>query len=250
MNTAIHPNPTYENKLVWALVLSILLHVLLAVVVPKFKFDRTKTAPHILEVELEKPAPAAPVAAPEPIKQPEPVKEIVKPKEPEQVKPIKEIAKPKLTPEITNKPVELTKPEEAEAAPPPAVPAQIAVNPEPEAKPEKTVPAPPPEPSHAEVDNAIGDYGSLLGRSIAKYKSYPRIATMRGWEGDVLLELKIDSDGKLISANVRKSSGYDALDKQALEMVQKAQPFPVPPLALRNRSFSIEVPVSFKLDNG
>jgi periplasmic protein TonB len=59
----------------------------------------------------------------------------------------------------------------------------------------------------------------------------------------------LDGNGKVLSATVQQSSGFDALDKQALEMVRKASPFPAPPEALRSRTFNITVPVSFKLEN-
>jgi protein TonB len=47
---------------------------------------------------------------------------------------------------------------------------------------------------------------------------------------------------------VRTSSGFEALDKQALEMVKKAAPFPLPPEALRSKTFNVIIPVSFKLE--
>ena len=95
---------------------------------------------------------------------------------------------------------------------------------------------------------ALSQYGGTLGRAIAKHKQYPKIAQMRGWQGDCLLDLKIDGSGNVLSANIKESSGFEALDKQALEMVRKASPFPAPPEALRGRSFDITVPVSFKLE--
>ncbi|HSI24444.1 MAG TPA: energy transducer TonB, partial [Methylotenera sp.] len=64
------------------------------------------------------------------------------------------------------------------------------------------------------------------------------------------LDLKIDSSGNVLSANIKESSGHEALDNQALEMVRKASPLPAPPEALRGRSFNITVPVSFKLEGG
>ena len=137
---------------------------------------------------------------------------------------------------------QITPPVEAPA------PNVIAVEPKPNTAPVTVVapPAPPapqvvaaPERSQAEVDDALGAYGNLLGRAIAKHKQYPRIAQTRGWEGDVLLDLKLDGNGKVLSATIRQGSGYEALDKQALEMVRKASPFPAPPEALRNRTFNV-----------
>jgi protein TonB len=87
----------------------------------------------------------------------------------------------------------------------------------------------------------------LWGR-IAKYKQYPKIAQMRGWQGEVIVELLVDASGKLKSKKIISGSGYDVLDKQALNMIEKAAPFPAPPEVLRGSSFSITVPIPFKLE--
>jgi periplasmic protein TonB len=222
-----------------------LLHLLLVVVVPNFKFDTRKDTPEPLTIEIMQPAPPAPVALPEPV-QPEPIVEpepIRKPKPIEPVKPVKQ-----KSPEPT--PIQEVSQEPVTAEPPP--PTVIAAAPKIDAPPVITVPPPEPpkkiEPSENDVSNALNQYGSTLGRAIAKHKSYPKIAQMRGWQGECLLDLKIDSSGNVLSANVKESSGHESLDNQALEMVRKASPFPPPPEALRGRSFNITVPVSFKLE--
>ena len=245
MNIAIKKTHAHENTLIWAVIASLLLHVLLAWVLPNFHFDTVKPN-KVLEIELQKPVPPAPVAAPTP-----PMPEPVKP-EPIKPEPIKEVSKPTITPKPIIKPIESPSPIKQEAAPPPAVDKVIAVESSAESKSTITAPVETPktsEPAPAEVDNALSEYGSKLGRAIAKHKQYPRIAQMRGWQGDVLLDLKIDGNGNVLSAKVRESSGHEALDNQALEMVRKASPFPAPPEALRSRTFNITVPVSFKLEN-
>jgi periplasmic protein TonB len=230
-----------ESTIVWAIIASILLHVLVAVVVPNFKFDIVKEIPQVLSIEIQKPQPPPPAPAP---KIPEP--------EPPKPEPIKEV-KPKLIPKPIPKPMDLPSPVQ-QVAPPPAVDKVVAIEPAPNSKPAEfvapePVPEPPPPPPQVNLDDAIGEYAGTLGRAIAKHKQYPRIATMRGWQGEVLLDLKIDGSGNVLSAKVRESSGHDALDNQALEMVRKASPFPAPPEALRSRSFNITVPVSFKLES-
>jgi periplasmic protein TonB len=237
-----------ESLIFWAVICSILLHGLLLVTLPNFTFEPSKKT-EILTVEIQQPEPPKPVAVPEPAP-------VIDPPKPE---PIKKMVEPKPTQKPITKTVEAPTPiEQTESAdpvvdrtPPPNV---IAVAPSENTKPVAVVSPPTPEPpktvepSQADVDSALDEYGSLLGRSIAKHKQYPKIAQMRGWQGDVKLDLKLDGNGKVLSASVLESSGFDALDKQALEMVRKASPFPVPPAALRNRTFNINVPVSFKLE--
>jgi periplasmic protein TonB len=254
LDIAIKNTQLNENTLIWAVICSMLLHVLLAVVLPNFKFDTKKDKPQPLTIEIVQPTPPAPLALPEPPKaepivepepmKPEPIKKPELIKEP--VKPIKQ-----KSPEPA--PVQEAKPEPATAEPPP--PNVITAAPKIDAPPVIEVPPPQPEPpkkvepSEADISNALGQYGGTLGRAIAKHKSYPKIAQMRGWQGECLLDLKIDGSGNVISANVKESSGHESLDNQALEMVRKASPFPAPPEALRGRSFNITVPVSFKLEN-
>lgn len=232
-----------EGTLIWAIICSILLHLLLLAIVPSFKFDAIKEIPQELTIQIQQPKPPEPVVVPEPPKPVEPIKPA-----PEPIKPL-----PKKMPKPDPIPVQNIKPEPVTSEPPPP-PVVITAAPKVDAPPVITAPPPPPEPpkkiepDEADISAALSQYGGTLGRAIAKHKQYPKIAQMRGWQGDCLLDLKIDGSGNVLSANVKESSGFEALDKQALEMVRKASPFPAPPEALRGRSFDITVPVSFKLE--
>ena len=132
----------------------------------------------------------------------------------------------------------------------------LAVAPKVDALPSPVPPVPimvpePPKlivPSQAEINAALNGYNSALWGKIGKYKQYPKIAQMRGWQGEVIVELLLDGNGKLKSKKILTSSGYEVLDKQALEMIDKAAPFPSPPEALRASSFSITVPIPFRLE--
>jgi protein TonB len=246
LNIAINQSSTHESTLIWAIICSVLLHGLLAVMIPNIKFDEVKV-PEILEVELVKKPEPPPVVQPEPV-QPQP--EVVKPKiEPKpQPKPIvKQPIAPvaEKTEPMAEQPAQITTPPEV-----------IAVAPTPEATPTHTVPAPvpvvkqdpPPVPSQTDIDDARGKYGNILWGAISKHKKYPKIAQMRGWQGEAIVELQLDGNGKIKSKKIAQSSGYEALDKQALEMVEKASPFPTPPETLRSSNFTITVPVPFKLE--
>ena len=99
-----------------------------------------------------------------------------------------------------------------------------------------------------EGEVALNEFSNLLARHIAKFKMYPKIAQMRRWQGLVVVDLQLSQDGQLASSKVIQGSGFDLLDKESLEMVKRASPFPVPPEILKNRSFSIIVPIQFKLE--
>ena len=51
--------------------------------------------------------------------------------------------------------------------------------------------------------------------------SYPSLARKRGWQGTVLLEVDVQSDGKVKSIQIKKSSSYKLLDREALDAVRK-----------------------------
>jgi protein TonB len=240
-------SPSSENTIFLAIVCSMLLHLCLVLIIPNLSFDEIKK-PEVLEVALVKKPEPPPAAQPEPtVLPPEPVKPKVIPEKP--------AVKPKPLPPPTQ---EAKSEPESYTPPPTQLPPQtavIAVAPAPEAPTSPVPPAPivtpppPPAPSQSEIDDARGRYGNALWGAIEKHKQYPRIAQIRGWQGEVILELLLDGSGKLKSKKVLASSGYEALDKQALDMVEKAAPFPTPPEALRGNSFTIKVPIPFKLEN-
>lgn len=249
MDISINHQRLDGHAIIWAISASILLHLFIVVIVPTFDFSTEKEEkPLVLKIELQQPEAPAPAAVIEPL----PPIDIPEPPKPE---PIKKEQKPIIKPEPVKKVVVPEPVSQPEVTPPQPVENVIAVAPSVERKAEVVVPPtpvepPPPEISQADIDNALNSYGNLLGRTIAQYKSYPKIAERRGWQGTALLDLKIDSNGNVLSAVVRESSGYDALDKRALEMVEKASPFPAPPKVLQGRTFNISVPVAFKLSNG
>ena len=247
-SSMIYPDLSKSSKLFWALACSILLHILLAYFVPNISFDDIKK-PDLLNIELvKKEAPPAPQpeVKPEP-PPPEPVKpKLAEPKPIKQPKPIPVQETPIKTPEPVTPP---------QSAPPPQSEV-IAVAPKPEAPPSPVPPAPvvtppppPPGPSEADLSDARHLYGQSLWGAIEKHKQYPKIAQMRGWQGEAVVELLLDGNGKLKSKKILTSSGYEVLDKQALNMVEKAAPYPTPPEILRGSSFSIRVPVPFKLQD-
>lgn len=248
LNSAVkHPITSHvlprENTLIWAIVGSILLHVLFVVIVPNIKLDPIKK-PELLEVELvSKPAPPPVAIQPEPApQQPEPPKPKVEPKPIVKRTPIATVVKsaptPYTVPPVTTPPTEVVPVTPVpEVAPPPVV-----------ATPPIAPPPKPTGPSQVDMNAARDSYGNTLWEAIGKYKNYPRIAQMRGWQGDVVVELLLDGSGNLKSKKILKSSSYEVLDKEALAMVDKAAPFPAPPEALRGSSFSIKVPIPFRLE--
>jgi periplasmic protein TonB len=60
-------------------------------------------------------------------------------------------------------------------------------------------------------------------------KRYPAAASARGEQGVTMLAFRVDSDGRLLSSRIIKSSGSTALDQETLALMQRVQPLPPPP---------------------
>ena len=123
--------------------------------------------------------------------------------------------------------------------PEPKVP---AITPEPKAIVKKNV-----APTSSTIKKTIESYSAQLTKAIARQKKYPRIAKMRGWQGEIILNLKIDGQGNLIKSTIKEKSGFKVLDNEGINMVKRASPFPKPPKELESKIFNVTVPISFKL---
>ncbi|MCB2215551.1 energy transducer TonB [Desulfofustis glycolicus] len=76
---------------------------------------------------------------------------------------------------------------------------------------------------------------------------YPEIARRRKWEGIVILEAGVDSNGNVVSSSIHQSSGYPVLDDSAHRAVRKWRFIP----ANRNGvpiACTIMIPVAFALE--
>ncbi|MBN1687578.1 MAG: energy transducer TonB [Candidatus Omnitrophica bacterium] len=75
---------------------------------------------------------------------------------------------------------------------------------------------------------------------------YPRVARQNGWEGEVLLYVRVDRTGKPIVVKVAKSSGHQVLDRAAWEAVHKwvFEPASLAGISLESE---VKIPVLFTL---
>jgi protein TonB len=198
-----------------AIAISMAIHVILMIGLPEFK------KPLLIPQEMSVTISSSPIQEPiEKIETPQPIKK---------VEPIQK----KITPIIDKNATSVAQPTPKEVAPSP---------------PAETISKIPNIVPQEQVTQHIESYSSLLANAIAKYKQYPKIAQMRGWQGTVIADLEIDTKGAVISIKIKKSSTYEVLDNEALEMIKKASPFPAPPESLRGKNFNVLVPISFKLE--
>lgn len=104
----------------------------------------------------------------------------------------------------------------------------------------KPRPAPPP-PAMGVMEALSPDlYRMQLIAEARRHKRYPASARENDWRGEVLVALTLGASGRA-SVSLKASSGYDVLDRQALEMLEEAARLvPLPP-ALRGTQIALEV---------
>jgi protein TonB len=113
----------------------------------------------------------------------------------------------------------------------------------------KTAPAetaPPPVAVRSDSE-LLDNYRRRLGELFARQQEYPRIAALRGWEGEVRLRLKVARKGQLLSIHLDRSSGFEVLDQHALAMLETLASLPPLPEALEANEVQVVVPINYKL---
>jgi protein TonB len=145
-----------------------------------------------------------------------------------------------------------------------AAPAVSSVQPAVEAMPAPTVAATPSFPSPAATQatppaaeatslpirsqsSLLAAYRQSLTEIFAGQQQYPRVAALRGWEGEVRLRLRVARKGNLLAVQLDHSSGFDVLDQHALAMLQELTSLPPLPDGLEANEIQVVVPVNYKL---
>jgi protein TonB len=75
---------------------------------------------------------------------------------------------------------------------------------------------------------------------------YPERAKTEGWEGTVLLEIRINSSGTPDEVEINRSSGFAILDQAAQDSVKKWRFHPAH-LGDRQIASTVQIPIVFKL---
>ncbi|MDO4698771.1 MAG: energy transducer TonB [Pasteurellaceae bacterium] len=87
----------------------------------------------------------------------------------------------------------------------------------------------------------------VLGK-LRRHQSYPAFALENRVEGTVAITIHINAQGKLFSANIRKSSGHHILDSEAIKIAHRASPLPPPPAhLLKQGELHFTVPIRFNI---
>lgn len=104
----------------------------------------------------------------------------------------------------------------------------------------------------ADAARLVDNYGQRLSELFSRRQQYPRLAALRGWEGEVRVRLSVARQGSLTAVKLERSSGYEVLDRHALAMIEEIGRLPPPPAELaQSAQFSgdvqVVVPIHYKL---
>lgn len=175
--------------------------------------------------------------APEAPPEPEPPPPEPPPPEPPPPKPV-----PKPVPQPTPPKVEAPPPSDISEPAPPEPP------PQPEQAVEQSAPATPaPPPANPSAASAKITYEGLLLAHLERNKRYPSQARSRRQQGLPYVRFVVTREGKVLSAKLERSSGYESLDEEALALFERAQPLPAFTPEMEGDTLEAVVPIQFSL---
>ena len=90
-------------------------------------------------------------------------------------------------------------------------------------------------------------YAGLLKGWLQENMHYPRAARLAGHEGRAIVRFVIDRAGKVLSIRLEQGSGHHVLDREAVEMIERADPFPVMPAEMIASELELRVPIVFEI---
>jgi len=110
---------------------------------------------------------------------------------------------------------------------------------------ETTVPESEPLPPAPQPSNARPTWEGAVLAALNKAKRYPREASFRRQQGVPMIRFVMDRNGRVLSSRLERSSGFRALDDEAVALPKRAAPLPKPPDDMPGDPIELVVPVEF-----
>jgi TonB family protein len=104
-----------------------------------------------------------------------------------------------------------------------------------------------PVPAKPSLSDFLQKYTRTVRMKIESQKRYPLTARRAMIEGRVGIKMTIIKDGVLEKVEIIESSGYEILDKSALESIQSSAPFPPLPKDIERKRIQISIYLAFKM---
>ena len=251
-STYLPENGPQNRVLMIGIAASILVHVSILLLFPGLRQGAPAAmGPTIITATLSSRVAAPPPAVVEPKRPPEPErpKPVVTPP-PEAPKPLltrPDSAPSAIAPRVAEQP---PAPAQQQSSAPASAPANATRAPEVQAPAASSAPATALRPVESADTGNLDQYRIALLGAANRYKRYPAIAMEKGWQGRVDVRVVIGANGMTQSITVKTSSGFEILDKTAIDMVTKGKGNVLIPPALRGREFTVDIPVIFSLQTG
>ena len=96
--------------------------------------------------------------------------------------------------------------------------------------------------------NSIYAYHDAVKQRIQANRYYPQQARQNGIGGKSMVAFSINRDGTVKDVRLFASSGNDILDREAVENIMRASPFPKLPDTVKEETLALEIAISFKLN--
>lgn len=103
--------------------------------------------------------------------------------------------------------------------------------------------------SDAAKQNSLEDsWESRVKGHLNRFKRYPADARKRARTGIPVVTFTVNAAGEVIGSSLTSSSGTRSLDREAIEVLERARPLPKPPTErLKGGVYSVMMPISFDL---
>jgi protein TonB len=117
--------------------------------------------------------------------------------------------------------------------------------PEQAGKPEDAASVAPDEGSAIEAKRKIEAWQRKIFAHIVRHKRYPGEARAKALAGETLIAFTLDRQGHVANLRIARSSGHAVLDRAAIQVLERADPLPVPPVQLASQNLDFSVPMRF-----
>lgn len=97
------------------------------------------------------------------------------------------------------------------------------------------------------ASTASQDWKTRVLAHLDNKKRYPRAAERLRQEGVVYVAFSMDRSGRVLSSRIERGSGRALLDREALAILQRAQPLPLPPPEIAGETIELVTPIEFFL---
>lgn len=87
----------------------------------------------------------------------------------------------------------------------------------------------------------------ILHEELSRHFYYPAIAQRRNWQGEVLIEFTVTSNGDITKIHINTSSGYKVLDNAAIDALSKINSGDKLLLALNGHNIEKSLPIVYAL---